>query len=180
MKAWVKRNLVLATAVLVIGLSPIAVHAQNGTCTSTRDGDFLNQNGISRLVNGNCTCAAPGAARPNLQWNETHSGAGLGNTGGINELALANAGSGSAVGTYSIDPVNVNPNNANQSGRITYLYSGGGTYAYLILDNGVGADRGHPTVPGVFTFCQITPNTISPTGQSFSIQVKPGTCVPNC
>lgn len=146
---------------IIVGLTILALGfgkaAAQGTCGTT-----LTKIAIENLVVANtCICGAPGASRPNLLWNETHTG---GSGGTMNELGLAIVGTGSAVGTYAISGSN---GGSGDRGVITYTYTGGGTFAWVIDD-----------VPSGTTYRICSPGAHT---TSHLVKITSGVvCLPNC
>ncbi len=105
-----------------------------------------------------CVCGAPGAARPDLKWNESHVGGGSGN---VFELGLETSGRGDQVATYRTDGAN-----ANSDGVLHYDYGGGTTFDWTI---DAAAHNGT-----TYQFCTVGH------APAFSANIKPGNCTASC
>ena len=147
-----RRTIILTALLTLPGLGQAMAQ---GTCSNT-----LKQSELTTLFSGTmCVCGAPGAARPNLSWNETHSG------GIISELGLAVSGSGGAVGTYAIG--GNNGNNAADHGTIAYNSPGGGAFTWVV-DSAPSGNTYRFCAPGIAH----SPN--------FLVNIKAGVCTPGC
>ena len=146
-----RRTIILTALLTLPGLGQAMAQ---GTCSTT-----LKQSELTTLFTSTmCVCGAPGAARPNLSWNETHTG------GTISELGLAVSGSGGAVGTYVIG--GNNGGSPGDHGTIAYSYTGGGAFTWVVDSAPSG---------NTYRFC--APTTHSP---NFLVNIKSTACTPGC
>lgn len=147
-----KRRMIAVSVLLLAGMGPVLA-----VCPATKTGT-LSLTQIKGLLNGNTACGVhPSGWTTNDSWQEYHTG----NTATGNIIALQNGATSAAVGTYSIGN-----GNGNSPDIVSYTYNGGGTFTYVITDNGTGGTAGSS-----YTWCQ----TVGPdAGNSLTIKVNIG------
>jgi hypothetical protein len=146
----------MAAAALLSALMPGLAKAQ-GDCSTVLTRSALRS--IFTTAGSVCVCGAPGASRPNLEWNETHVG---GASGIIYEKGMASSGRGDEAGTYQVGGAS-----DTAPGILHYDYAGGGSFNWAVDASPSGT---------TYQFC--TPDT--PHAPAFRVNMKSGICGADC
>ncbi|MDD5274751.1 MAG: hypothetical protein PHR16_01560 [Methylovulum sp.] len=138
------KRFILTGIVLLGGVTGEAL----AICAGTK---FTASSQTVTLLSGKTICQRPTPAS-DWEWQEYHTPtvAFVGNIIDYKKGPADPVDPTKTVGTYSI----------NSRGGITYTYTGGGSYAFTIFDQG----------SGVYNFCDATGNTVQVSGAT----VKPG------